>query len=55
MKIFYLVNTQAFFNLPIDIIIWYMHGSKLAFVNPRPPIVVLPNIKGWTFEYNKTL
>jgi hypothetical protein len=41
MTVFYLVNTQAFFNMPIDVIIWYMHGSKLTPINPRPYLLCI--------------
>lgn len=36
---------QTFSNPPIDLRIWYGHGSPLASVNSKSFIVALPNIR----------
>lgn len=50
-----LANLQTFFDPPIDAKIWYRHGLKSILINPKPSIIILPNIKGSTFESNKIL
>jgi hypothetical protein len=38
--------------MPINVKIWFKHGSKSALVNLRPPTFALPNIKGLAPESN---
>jgi len=50
-----LVIPLALFDPPIDVKIWYEHGSKLASVNLKPSNIALPNIKGCVLESNNIL
>jgi hypothetical protein len=46
MTILCLVKPQAFFDMLIDIKIWYGHGSRSTSIYPKPSIVTLLNIQG---------
>jgi hypothetical protein len=47
-----LVYFWAFYKLHVNVRIWFKHCSRLTLVNPKPFIVVLLDIKGWTPKFN---